>query len=82
MINGETAAHVWADRFDIDRRDLAIKRRKRRGSVDRLEAQACTERGLPGHPLLVGGANHFTILETLANPRGALTRALFEMIGG
>src|SRR5216684_1475324 len=45
-------------------------------------AQAWTERGLPGHLLPVDGADHFTILEALADPQGALTRALRDMIGG
>lgn len=45
-------------------------------------AQAWTERGLAGHLLPVDGADHFTILEALADPRGALTRALLDMIGG
>ena len=45
-------------------------------------AQAWTERGLPGHLLPIDGADHFTILEALADPQGALTLALREMIGG
>jgi acetyl esterase/lipase len=45
-------------------------------------AQAWTERGLPGHLLPIDGADHFTILEALADPQGALTRALRDMIGG
>jgi len=45
-------------------------------------AQAWTERGLAGHLLAVDGADHFTILEALADPRGALTLALLDMIGG
>ncbi len=44
-------------------------------------AQVWTERGLPGHLLPIDGADHFTILEALADPQGALTRALLEMIG-
>jgi acetyl esterase/lipase len=44
-------------------------------------AQAWTGRGLPGRLLPVDGANHFTILEALADPDGALIRALVEMIG-
>jgi arylformamidase len=52
----------------------------RRQSID--YGQAWTERGLPGYLLAVDGANHFTILEALAKPRGALTRALLDMIGG
>lgn len=49
----------------------------RRQSIE--YAQAWAERGLPGHLLPVDGANHFTILETLADPDGALTQALLEM---
>ena len=44
-------------------------------------AQAWTERGLPGHLLPVDGADHFTVLEALADSQGALTRALCDMIG-
>ena len=51
-----------------------------RQSVD--YARAWTERGLPGHLLPVDGADHFTVLEALADPQGALTRALRDMIGG
>jgi arylformamidase len=43
-------------------------------------AQAWAEQGLPGHLLPIDGANHFTILEQLANPKGALTRALLDLI--
>src|SRR5216684_6942629 len=35
-------------------------------------AQAWVERDLPGHLLPVDGANHFTILDTLADPQGVL----------
>ncbi|HJU17217.1 MAG TPA: alpha/beta hydrolase [Stellaceae bacterium] len=45
-------------------------------------AQAWTERGLAGHLLPVDGADHFTILEALADPQGVLTLALLAMIGG
>jgi hypothetical protein len=45
-------------------------------------AQAWSERGLAGHLLPVAGADHFTILEALADPQGALTLALRDMIGG
>ncbi len=45
-------------------------------------AHAWTERGLAGHLLPVDGADHFTILDALADPQGALTRALVDMIGG
>jgi arylformamidase len=51
-----------------------------RQSID--YGRAWTERGLPGHLLPIEGANHFTILEELANPKGVLTRALLDMIGG
>jgi arylformamidase len=44
-------------------------------------AQAWVERGLSGHLLPIDGANHFTILEALAQPQGMLTRALIDMIG-
>jgi arylformamidase len=42
-------------------------------------AQAWVEQGLPGHLLPIDGANHFTILEQLANPSGTLTRALLRL---
>jgi arylformamidase len=45
-------------------------------------ARAWSERGLPGRLLPVDGADHFTILEALADPRGVLTSALLAMIGG
>ena len=48
-----------------------------RQSID--YAKAWAERGLPGRLLPVGGADHFTILESLADPHGALTQALVEM---
>jgi len=41
-----------------------------------------TERDLPGRLLPVDGADHFTILEAVADPQGALTLALRDMIGG
>jgi arylformamidase len=44
-------------------------------------AQAWVERGLSGHLLPIDGANHFTILEALAQPQGVLTQALIDMIG-
>ena len=50
-----------------------------RQSID--YGRAWTERGLPGHLLPVDGANHFTILDTLADPRGVLTQAVIEMSG-
>jgi arylformamidase len=43
-------------------------------------AQAWLENGLPGRLLPVDGANHFSILESLADPKGALMRALVEMV--
>jgi acetyl esterase/lipase len=43
-------------------------------------AQAWVERGLPGHLLPVDGADHFTILEALADPQGVLTQALLDLI--
>jgi acetyl esterase/lipase len=49
-----------------------------RQSVD--YARAWVESGLPGHLLPIGGADHFTILEALADPRGALTEALLEIV--
>jgi arylformamidase len=45
-------------------------------------ARAWSERGLPGRLLPADGADHFTILEALAAPRGVLTSALLAMIGG
>ena len=43
--------------------------------------RAWTERGLPGRLLPIDGADHFTILEALAQPEGVLTRALMAMLG-
>jgi len=43
-------------------------------------AQAWAEQGLPGELLPIDGANHFTILEGLASPEGALTRALLRLV--
>jgi acetyl esterase/lipase len=45
-------------------------------------AQAWVERGLSGHLLPIEGADHFNILEALAQPKGMLTLALMDMIGG
>jgi arylformamidase len=53
-------------------------RELQRQSVD--YAQAWAEQGLPGHLLPIDGANHFTILEQLASPTGALTRALLRLV--
>jgi arylformamidase len=50
-----------------------------RQSID--YAQAWVERELPGHLLPIDGADHFTILEALADPKGALAQALLGMIG-
>jgi arylformamidase len=50
-----------------------------RQSID--YARAWLGRGLPGQLLPVDGANHFTILESLARPDGALTRSLLKMLG-
>jgi len=49
-----------------------------RQSID--YGQAWIERGLPGRLLPVDGANHFTILEALADADGALARALLDMV--
>ena len=49
-----------------------------RQSVDYSEAWL--GHGLPGHLLPIEGANHFTILENLADPNGTLTRALLEIV--
>jgi acetyl esterase/lipase len=43
-------------------------------------ARAWVGRGLPGRLLPVDGANHFTILESLAHSDGPLTQALVEMV--
>jgi len=49
-----------------------------RQSVD--YAQAWAERGLAGHVLPIDGADHFTVLDTLADPNGALAQALLALI--
>jgi arylformamidase len=41
---------------------------------------AWIERGLPGRLLPVDGADHFTILDALAQPEGVLTRALLSRL--
>ena len=51
-----------------------------RQSID--YAQAWTERGLAGHLLPIDGADHFTILESLARPDGELMQALLAMTAG
>jgi arylformamidase len=43
--------------------------------------EAWLEHGLPGRLLAIDGVNHFTILETLAQPGGVLTGALLDMLG-
>ena len=43
-------------------------------------AQAWIEQGLAGHVLPVDGANHFTVLETLANPEGELAQAVVDLM--
>jgi arylformamidase len=43
-------------------------------------AQAWAERGLTGELLPIDGANHFTALETLAHPDGALAQALADLV--
>ena len=45
-------------------------------------ATAWVERGLPGHLLPIDGADHFTILETLAQPDGELMQALLTLVRG
>jgi arylformamidase len=50
----------------------------RRQSVE--YARAWLESGLSGNLLEVEGADHFTILESLAHADGALTRALVDMV--
>ncbi len=49
-----------------------------RQSADYAEAREAA--GLPGRSLHIDGCNHFTILEQLAEPKGALTRLLLELI--
>ena len=51
-----------------------------RQSID--YAQAWVERGLPGHLLAINGADHFTILETLAQRDGELMQALLTLVRG
>lgn len=49
-----------------------------RQSID--YAKAWVESGLSGHLLPIDGADHFTILEALADPNGALTETLVSLI--
>lgn len=51
-----------------------------RQSIDYL--QAWVARGLPGRLLPIDGADHFTILETLAQPDGQLMQALLTLVRG
>jgi arylformamidase len=51
-----------------------------RQSVD--YGRAWSERGLSGRLLSIEGANHFTILEALANPKGALLQAMLGVMEG
>jgi len=44
-------------------------------------AEAWTERGFPGRSLPVDGADHFAILDALAQLEGVLTRAFLAMLG-
>jgi arylformamidase len=44
-------------------------------------AQAWAERALAGQVLPVDGADHFTVLDTLADPKGVLAQALVQMVG-
>jgi len=43
-------------------------------------AEAARERGLPVTLTVMQGLNHFTILEEISKPTGAITRALVEMV--
>jgi len=43
-------------------------------------AKVWIEGGLPGTLMSVSGANHFSILESLADPTGELTRAVVRMV--
>ncbi len=45
-------------------------------------ATARVERGLPGHLLPIDGADHFSILEMLAQPDGELMQALLTLVRG
>jgi acetyl esterase/lipase len=49
-----------------------------RQSIDYAQARA--GRGLPGHLLPIDGADHFTILETMARPDGELMQALLSLV--
>ncbi len=43
-------------------------------------ARAWSQHGLPGRVLAIDGADHFTILETLAQPAGELMQALIALV--
>jgi arylformamidase len=43
-------------------------------------AEAARERGLPVTLTVMPGLNHFTIIEEISKPTGAITRALVEMV--
>jgi arylformamidase len=43
-------------------------------------AEAARERGLPVTLNVMPGHNHFTILQEISKPTGAITRALVEMV--
>lgn len=43
-------------------------------------AQAWVDRGLAGELLPIDGADHFTVLETLARPDGALAKAVVDLV--
>jgi len=45
-------------------------------------AEARAQAGLPGRVARLAGHNHFTILEELANPEGALTALVRELVSG
>jgi arylformamidase len=49
-----------------------------RQSID--YAQAWVERGLPGHLLPVDDTDHFTVLDTLADPNGVLAQAVVDLV--
>jgi hypothetical protein len=59
------------------------------GSAELLELQRQSEdfadarrrAGLPGKVSAVSGHNHFTILDTLADPKGALTKTARRVCG-
>jgi len=46
-----------------------------------IYAEAARERGLPATLTVLPGHNHFSILDEISRPEGAITRALVELIG-